>query len=184
MKPTRYLLMLPLLACTATDTWQSFAIDKRLTVELPVQATELNVAQMLPAGQTPTHTQTWVARASEGLCVVMRIPFVNVEVIRQGDTTQHRLFYDSAVKGALADENQAHLLKRTPFQIAGGIGIEIKYTALDAHTGHRRVRYMRSLVLDSIGYNLLFRPANLSDSLGLVDHAQRQRFFNSITINP
>jgi hypothetical protein len=112
----------------------------------------------------------------------MRVPTVNAQVIKQGDTAQRQFFYDNVVKGALAEEKQAHLLKRTSFQTAGGSGIEIKYTALDARTGHQRVRYMRSLILDSIGYNLIFRPADLSDSLGLVDHAQRRRFFSSITV--
>jgi hypothetical protein len=179
MKLTRYLFLLPLLAFADSNTWQSFPVDKRLTVQLPAQATEL---QMLPTGQAPAHTQTWVARAPEGLCVVMRVPIAYV--IKQSDMAQRRVFYDQVVKGALAEENQAHLLTRTSFQTAGGSGIEIKYTAVDARTGHQRVRYMRSLVVDSIGYNLLFRPADLSDSLGLVDYAQRRRFFSSITVRP
>ena len=153
-------------------------------MQLPVQAIELNVAQLLPAGQAPTHTRTWVARAREGLCVIMRVPTANAQVIKQADTAQRRAFYDSVVKGALAEEKQARLLQRASFQTAGGNGIEIKYTALDARTGHQRVRYMRSLVVDSIGYNLLFRPANLADSVGIVDHAQRRRFFSSITVKP
>ncbi len=182
MKLTRLSLLLPLLAFTASDTWQPFAIDKRLTVQLPSKATALVVGQLLPAGQAPAHTQAWVARASEGLCVIMRVPTTKAQIIKKTDIAQRRLFYDNIVKGALAEEKQAHLLKRTSFQTAGYSGIEIKYTAADARTGHQRVRYMRSLVLDSVGYNLIFRPADLSDSLGLVDHAQHHRFFDSLTI--
>ena len=182
MRLSRYLLLLPLLTFAATDAWQPFAIDSRITVQLPVQATALNVGKLLPAGQVPAHTQTWVARAPEGLCVVMRVPTINTQIIKQSDTVQRRFFYDNVVKGALAEEKQAHLLRRTSFQTAGGSGIEIKYTVLDARTGHQRLRYMRSLVLDSIGYNFIFRPADLSDSLGLIDHAQCRRFFSSITV--
>jgi hypothetical protein len=184
MSPTRYLLLVPLIGFAATDAWQRFAVDERLTVQLPGPTTALPVARLLPAGQAPAHTQTWVARASQGLCVVMRVPTANGQVIKQGDLTKRRLFYDQVVKGALMEENQAHLLTRTSFQTGGGSGVEIKYTALDARTGHRRVRYMRSLVLDSIGYNLIFRPANLADSSGLSDQAQGRRFFGSLTIKP
>lgn len=182
MNAIRYLLLLPLLACAATDVWKPFVIDRRLTVQLPTKATELNVLQLLPSSQIPAHMRTWVARASEGLCVVMRVPNARAQRIRQSDAAQRQAFYADVVKGALAVENHAYLLKRTNFQTASGSGIEIKYTALDARTGRRRIRYMRSLVVDSIGYNLIFRPANLSDSLGLVDYTQRHRFFNSITV--
>jgi hypothetical protein len=184
MRFTCYLLLLPLAAFAAVDTWQPFAIDRQLTVQLPAKATELNMAKLLPAGQAPARTRTWVAQASEGLCVVMRVPNINSQRIKQGDAAHRQVFYEDAVRGALAAENHAYLLKRTRFQTAGGNGIEIKYTALDARTGRHRVRYMRTLVVDSIGYNLIFRPANLSDSLGLVDYTQRRRFFDSITVNP
>jgi hypothetical protein len=184
MRPICYLLLLPIAAFAAADTWQPFAVDNQLAVQLPTAATELSVTQLLPADQAPAHTRTWVARASQGLCVVMRVPNINSQRIKQGDAAHRQVFYEDAVRGALAVENHAYLLKRTSFQTAGGNGIEIKYTALDARTGRRRVRYMRTLVVDSIGYNLIFRPADLTDSLGLVDYTQCRRFFNSITVRP
>jgi hypothetical protein len=184
MRCTWYLLLLPLFAATVADVWQSFAVDKILTVQMPAKAAELNMTELLRTGQAPARTRTWVAQASEGLCVVMRIPTANAQRIKQSDAAHRQVFYKDVVRGALAVENHAFLLKRTSFQTAGGDGIEIKYTALNARTGRRRVRYMRSLVVDSIGYNFIFRPANLSDSLGLVDYTQRRRFFNSITVKP
>jgi hypothetical protein len=46
MKLTRYLLLLPLLAF-ATDTWKPFVVDNRVTVQLPAQPTQIDLAKLM-----------------------------------------------------------------------------------------------------------------------------------------
>jgi hypothetical protein len=41
---------------------------------------------------------------------------------------------------------------------------------------------MRTLLVDSIGYSLIFQPMDKQDTLGLAGAEQRRRFFNSITV--
>lgn len=191
MKHLFLLTGLLLAGCSSTpnekpniDTWQPFAVDGQLTVQLPAAAKELDAGLLQNTTQFPAHTRAWMARAPEGLYVVMRIPVSNAHRIAQQDTAQRRAFYQDVVRGALAEEEHAHLLKHSYFQTAGGSGVEIMYTAWDAVSGQRRVRYMRSLSLDSIGYNLIFRPTDKLDSTGTAGNAQRRRFFDSITVKP
>jgi hypothetical protein len=175
MKITRYLLLLPLLAFT-TDIWQPFAVDNRVTVQLPGQPTLVDVAKL--TGKPVGHLQFWVLRAPEGIYQIMRIP--SGTSISRTDTVNRRSFYQGLLSSLLSDE-QGQLLGSVPFTTTAGSGMEYKYRGLHQGTGKRVVKHVRSLVADSIGYTLMFTPTDPKDSLGLMSAEQRRRFYNSLT---
>jgi hypothetical protein len=179
------LLLFPLLAF-ATDTWRPFVVDKMLTVQLPAAATEVNLSKLLPLDQTqriPVYTRMWVVRTKEGMCGIMRIPNPDKLRINKNDTAQRRAFYERVERSALIEAN-ARLLTHTTFSTAGNTGIEFKYLAPNESSGQYNVSYTRSLVLDSVSYSLIFRPANPTDLSGRSGAEQRRRFFNSIIVKP
>ena len=178
MKKVYLLALLPLLAFTLLD-WQSFAVDKRLIVQLPAPPSEVNLAKVAPA-QAAAHARMWALRAPEAIYLVMRLP---TGFINKGDTASRSAYYAGVLSAVLQDE-RGQLVSRTSFPTAGGAGVEIKYKALSQFTGRRAIKYMRVLLADSIGYTLLFQPTDKQDSLGLGGAEQRRRFFSSITVKP
>jgi hypothetical protein len=179
MKLTRHLLLLPLLSFAA-DTWQSFAVDGLVTVQLPSQPTELDVAKLAP-GRNMRGTRVWLVQAPEGFYQVIRT--AGGTHITRADTTGRRFFY-KGVAYSIVHNRQGQLLSSTPFSTAGGAGMEFKYRGIHQGTGKRVISYTRSLVLDSITYALNFIPTDKTDSLGLAGAEQRRRFFNSIMVKP
>ncbi len=174
-----YLLALPLLAFTA-DAWQPFAVDRLVTVQLPSQPTELDMAKMAP-GRNMLGTRAWVLQAPEGFYQVIRAA-VGTNITRS-DTTGRRFFY-KGIAYSLVHNRHGELLSSTPFPTAGGAGMEFKYRGVHQGTGKRVISYTRSLVLDSITYTLNFLSTDKADSLGLAGAEQRRRFFNSIAVKP
>jgi hypothetical protein len=175
---TRYLLLLPLLAFTA-DTWQSFAIDNRVTVQLPSQPTQVDLAKL--TGKSVGHLRLWALRTPEGIYQIMRMP--TGTFISRADTASRRSFYQGFLSSVLSDE-QGQLLSRMPFATNAGAGMEYKYRGLHQGTGKRVVKHVRSLVTDSVGYTLIFTPTDPKDSLGLASAEQRRHFYNSLTVKP
>jgi hypothetical protein len=178
MKKVYLLALLPLLAFTLVD-WQSFAIDKRLIVQLPTPPAEVNLTKVAPA-QAAAHARMWALRAAEAVYLVVRLP---TGLIGKSDTTSRRSYYAGVLSAVLQDE-RGQLISQTSFPTAGGAGMEIKYKAMSQVTGKKAIKYMRFLLVDSIGYSLLFQPTDKQDSLGLASAEQRRRFFNSITVKP
>ena len=123
MKLLYPLLLLPLLAFTAADTWQPFALDSRVAVELPTPPTELDFAKLAPT-MKPDHTRVWIVRSPEGIYQLMRIP--NHGLISRTDTAGRRAFYAGVLSSFMRNE-QGQLLLRTPFPTPGGAGVEFKY---------------------------------------------------------
>ena len=179
MKPTLLLLLLPLLPIAA-DTWQPFAVDQRVSLQLPAPPTEADLTKLIPGGKAG-HTRLWTLQAPEGLYQVLRIP--SKGVIAKLDTAGRNSYYAGVLSLVLRNE-QGRLLARTPFPTAGGGGMEFKYNGVHRGTGKRVVKYSRYLVLDSIGYSLNFIPTDRLDSLGLAGNEQRRHFFNSIVVKP
>lgn len=179
MKPVLLLLLLPFLPIAA-DTWQSFAVDTRVTVQLPAPPTEADMAKLVPGGKAG-RTRLWMLQAPEGLYQVLRIP--SKGTIAKQDTAARSSYYAGVLSSVLRNE-QGRLLARTPFPTTGGVGMEFKYNGVHRGTGKRVIKYTRYLVLDSIGYSLNFIPADRLDSLGLAGNEQRRRFFNSIVVKP
>lgn len=175
----RYLLLLPVLAFVA-DTWQPFAIDQHVAVQLPAQPTEADLAKLAP-GQNLHHMRMWMARAPEGVCQVMRIP--GTATISQADTAGRRAFYAGTLTSLMRNE-KGQLLSVTPFPTPAGAGIEFKYKGVHRGTGKRVIKYGRSLLIDSVTYALNFLPIDNQDSTGMAGNEQRRRFFNSITVSP
>jgi hypothetical protein len=173
------LLLLPLFAFTA-DTWQPFAIDSRVSLQLPTHPTELDFAKLAPT-RKPDHTRIWLLRAPEGTYQVMRLP--NNGTISGTDTAGRRAFYAGVLTSVMRNES-GQLLLITPFPTVAGAGMEYKYKAMHKGTGKRVIKYTRILLADSIAYTLNFVPIDRQDSLGIAGAEQRHRFFNSITVKP
>jgi hypothetical protein len=94
------LLLLPLFAFTA-DTWQPFAVDSRVSLQLPTQPTELDFAKLAPT-RKPDHTRIWLLRAPEGTYQVMRLP--NSRTISGTDTADRRAFYARVLTSVMRNE--------------------------------------------------------------------------------
>jgi hypothetical protein len=180
MKLTRYLLLLPLLAFTAADNWQPFAIDQHVAVQLPTPPAEADLAKLAP-GQNLHHMRMWMARAPEGIYQVIRIPAT--ATISQADTAGRRAFYAGTLASLMRNE-KGQLLVLTHFATSAGAGIEYKYKSVHRATGKHVIKYGRSLLADSVAYALNFLPTDNQDSTGMAGNAQRRRFFNSITVKP
>jgi hypothetical protein len=176
MKKVYLLALFPLLAFTSVD-WQSFTIDKRFAIQLPAPPTEVNLAKIAPA-QAAAHARMWALRAPEAIYLLVRLP---TGLIGKSDTASRSSYYAGVLSAVLQDE-RGQLISRTPFPTAGGAGVEFKYKALSQLAGKPAVKYMRTLLVDSIGYSLIFQPMDKQDTLGLAGAEQRRRFFNSITV--
>ncbi|MEJ7663517.1 MAG: hypothetical protein WKG07_30210 [Hymenobacter sp.] len=125
-----------MLAFPAADTWQSFAIDQHVAVQLPTQPTEMDLAKLAP-GQNLNHMRMWVARTPEGIYQVMRMPAATT--ISQTDTAKRRSFYAGMLSSFLRNE-KGQLLSLTPFPTPAGAGIEFKYKAIHRGTGKHVIK--------------------------------------------
>jgi hypothetical protein len=179
MKPLLLLLLLPFLPIAA-DTWQPFAIDQRVTVQFPRPPAAINLAKLTQSRQLG-HMRAWMLRASEGTYQVLRTH--SKSMLGKQDTARRRSFYAGGLSALLQSE-RGQLVAQTFFSTAGGEGVEYKYKATERDTGKRTIKFMRCLVVDSIGYSLNFVAADKLDTLGLAGNEQRRRFFNSITVKP
>lgn len=187
MKLTCFLFALPLLAF-APDVWQPLKVDKALAIQLPATAEEINFYSWLSPAElrklpSSRRIRMWVARTPQSMCAVMRIPNPDKQRVSKQDTPQRRAFYERVERNSVA-EAHGQLLTHTTFSVAGLTGIAFTYSAPNANSGQQDLFYTRSLVLDSICYSLIFRPASPSAAVGHASTDQRVRFFNSITVKP
>ncbi|GAB2941288.1 hypothetical protein GCM10027048_02200 [Hymenobacter coalescens] len=172
-------LCLPLLALTTTDSWAPFAIDEQVSVELPTPPQEIDAAKL---GLQLPNTRLLMAQDTVGLYQLTRLELTAAQAATtQGEAARQR-FYDGVVKGALNGQQDAVLLARTPFQTAGGDGIELKMRARHKGTGKLVVKFSRALLVGRIGYTLTFLPLDKADTAGVSGSAQRQRYFNSLVV--
>lgn len=182
MKLTRYLLLIPLVAFVPPSKWQPFAIDKQVVVQVPTQPSEANIDKLATAHHY-SPTRVWTVKAPEGTYFIIRTAGKASESIGRQNTTQRQALYNSVIQAALQSDRGV-LLTRTFFATAGGNGCEVKYKGTHPLTQRRVIKYLRYLVVDSIGYSFQLLPSNPYDSLGLAGAEQRRRFYNSITVKP
>jgi hypothetical protein len=182
MKFPRYLLLLPLAAFVPPNTWQPFAIDKQVAVLVPTRPSEADIDKLAKAHRY-SPTRVWTTKAPEGTYFIIRTAGKTSESIGRQNSAQRQALYTSIIQAALQSD-KGKLLTRISFPTAGGPGCEVKYRGTHPLTQRRVVKYLRYLVVDSIGYSFQFLPANPNDSLGLAGAEQRHRFFNSITVKP
>lgn len=157
--------------------WRPFVLDSHLTVELPAKAKYFGPTE---TGQVLA-VRSWATRTPQAGFFIVRVP--TMLPVTKGDTAQRHRYYRSLIKSTLTDTH-SRLLSRTTFLTAGIDGVELKLRSIDNVTGSPTIRYMRSIVLGSFGYDLLFQSATPNDSVDSVCNAQRRRFFNSITVKP
>lgn len=149
---------------------------------MPTPPSEANIDKLATAHHY-SPTRVWTSRTPEGAYFIIRTAGRASESIGRQNSTQRQALYSIIIQAALQSD-QGELLTRTAFPTAGGAGCEVKYKGTHPLTQRRIVKYLRYLVVDSVGYSFQFLPANPYDSLGLAGAEQRRRFFNSITVKP
>jgi hypothetical protein len=179
MKKRYFLALLPLVAFSLSD-WQVFSIDNHVTVQVPTQPEEMDLAKVGLADKKAMMS-IFNARDAEAFYQIIKVTDLGIE---SGPTevTERQKFYTGVVKGLLNQQGGA-LLERTAFKTAAGEGIEIKYKAFDKRLGKQAIRYCRSLLAGKTSYSFNFITLD-SDTTGTSGAEQRRRYFNSITVKP
>lgn len=98
------------------------------------------------------------------------------------DTTGRAIRYAHAE--ATLKEGHVQDVVARPFTVGGIEGREFTYKRFRPTTGQLEPTYMRTLVLDSVSYALLFLPNRQADILRFTNEGQQRRFFNSTTVKP
>jgi hypothetical protein len=181
MKPSHLCLaLLPLLGFSWL-AWLPFAVDRRVSVQLPRRPTEIDRRQLAPPTD-PRRPRGWMVEGLEGKYFVLRS--LTRPRLGRGDTLRRRALYDSLAAVALRSVQKGHLLNTTFFSTNGGTGCEIQYRGTSRYTHRRVVSVVRLLAVDSCCYSFSFLPAGPEDSVGVTGAAYRRRFFNSIQVKP
>lgn len=174
------LLLVPFVSAAFAE-WLPFPVDNHVSVQLPSHPTEIDLRKLMPAAAMQ-HARLWALRAPEGVYMVMRLR-IGIGSITQRDTAGRRDYYAGVMQAVLHDE-QGQPISRSYFSTPAGAGLELKYKGRHQATGKQVLKYIRSLVVDSVGYSLNFIPTDQQDSLGLAGNEQRRRFFNSLVATP
>jgi hypothetical protein len=180
-KPYLQALLLVPFVSAAFAEWVPFTVDKHVAVQLPSQPTEIDLAKLMPSAAMQ-HARLWALRAPEGVYMLMRLRTGSAS-ISQRDTAGRRDYYAGVIQAVLQDEH-GQPLTRSYFATPAGAGAEFQYKGRHQVTGKQVIKYIRTLVIDSVGYSLNFIPTDQQDSLGLAGNAQRRRFFNSLLVKP
>jgi hypothetical protein len=175
-----YLLILLSLTACRLPHWQQFALDGRITVELPGQPYVLNPYKVKVV-KHPARMKIWVLRTLGGTYQLFRSVNPAMHITAQ-DTTGRALRYARAQATLKADHAQDIVAR--PFTVAGIEGRAFTYKRYRPTTGQLEPVYMRTLLLDSVSYALMFVPTSQVSILGWAGDRQQRRFFNSITIKP
>jgi hypothetical protein len=168
------LLTFSLASFTAFD-WQPFAVDQRVTVDLPAKPTEAKAAP----GKKVGRTRVWMLQAPEGVYQIMRMP----TGLAQADEAARNSFYEGLIAFTMRQE-QGQLVLITAFPTDAGPSLEYKYRVVRKGTRRHLTKIVRTLVVDSVAYSLQFVPSDQQDSLGLAGATQRNRFYNSLAVKP
>jgi hypothetical protein len=179
VKHTCLFALLSLTACKLPHR-QQFALDTRVTVELPGQPHVLNPYKVR-AVKHPERMKIWVLRTLGGTYQLLRSVNPAMHITAQ-DTTGRAIRY--ARTEATLKEDQVQDIVARPFIVGGIEGRDFTYKSFRPTTGQLKPTYMRTLILDSVSYVLLFLPNSQASILSLVENHQQQRFFNSITVKP
>lgn len=193
MKKPYYLLLLlvgsfSLAAFTLAD-WVSFALDERVSVQLPAQPTELALSKTLSPEQSKTvspeqvkNNHVYVTKDAYGAYqVVQSATSLSAEKTALAATRAN--FYQRILQGVLKHEHGT-LIAQSTFPTAGGEGLEITYRYLRKGTGKPVITVARHLLVGTISYGFYFVPLDQQDSTGTSGHQQRRRFFESIAVKP
>jgi hypothetical protein len=175
-----YLLALLFLAACKLPHRQQFALDTRVTVELPGQPYVLNPNKVRTV-KHPEHMKIWWLRTLGGMYLLYRT--LNPKLHIAADDTVSRSLHYERVQTILKSEHAQGIVAR-PFLVAGIEGRDFTYKSFRRSTGKIETRYMRSLLLDSVSYVLLFIPTSQVGIIGYASDSQRRRFFNSMTVKP
>ena len=123
----------------------------------------------------------WVLRTLGGTYHLFRSVNPAMRIMAH-DTTSRKAQYARA-EVALRKEHAQDIVA-SPFTVSGVEGRDFAYKSFRRSTGELEPRYMRSLVVDSVSYVLLFLPTSQTGILSFAGDSQRRHFFNSITVKP
>ncbi|MDO7884293.1 hypothetical protein [Hymenobacter cheonanensis] len=179
MKHLYLLALLSLTACKLPHR-QQFALDARVTVELPNQPHALNPYKVRTV-KHPERMKIWVLRTLGGTYQLLRSVNPAVHIAAQDTTSRARGY--ARVEATLKAEHAQNVVAR-PFTVGGIEGREFTYNSFQHSTGKLEPRCMRSLVLDSVSYVFLFLPTNREVIPDFIGDRQQRLFLNSITVNP
>ncbi|MFD2719704.1 hypothetical protein ACFST9_13330 [Hymenobacter monticola] len=193
MKKSHFLLWLLVgglsLAAFARADWVTFALDERVSVQLPVQPTELAVAKTLSPEQAKTLSPEQVKNNHVYLTTDAYGTYQVVQSATGFSAEQAALaatraaFYQRMLQGVLRHEHGT-LLAQSPFPTAGGEGVEFAYRHVSRGSGKPVLAVARHLLVGTTSYGFTFTPRDQQDSTGTSGNAQRRRFFDSIVVKP
>jgi hypothetical protein len=175
-----YLLTLLFLPACKLPHRQQFALDARVAVELPGRPYSLNPSKV-KAVKHPEHMKIWFLRTLGGSYQLLRS--VNPAMHITAQDTMGRAARYARAEATLRKEHAQDIVAR-PFTVAGMEGRDFTYKSFRRSTQELESRYMRSLLVDSVSYVLLFVPTSQTGILGFAGENQQLRFFNSITVKP
>ena len=175
-----YLPTLLFLAACKFPHQQPFAIDQRVTVELPGQPHPRSAAKSSKL-QHPERMKIWLLNTLGGTYHLLRAANPTMHIAAR-DTLEQEAYYNRKI--VALKKRKAQLIACRPFSIAGVKGRDLIYRS---HASTKPVLvYSRDFVLDSVGYTLNFFPTSQEEEgiVAAVGAEQRRHFFNSITVKP
>ena len=169
------LVLLPLTGCRL-PTWQLFALDERVVVELPGRPQAIATQQFAKL-KHPECMKAWGLRTLGGTYQLMRT--VNPAArLGAGATREREAYYDRRER-AFRKRN-AQIFTSRSFTIGGVTGRELVYKS--HATPVPTLIYSRTLALDSVSYTVNFTPAYPGGVFAWPGIEQRRRFFDSVRI--
>ncbi|MDO7884285.1 hypothetical protein [Hymenobacter cheonanensis] len=179
-----YMLALLFLASCALSDWQTFAVDKHVTVQLPEQPKLVDVSGMpFPSSATrqiATSPSVRVFSAKGNSCVYGIIVNSNALPAVPRQPFERDLFYTNGIQNVLEREHNA-LLARSTFFTRAGKGVEVTFSNKSSSTNQVFIQHLRTVLVGRASYTFSFlaRDDNAASAT-----EQRHRFFNSITVKP
>lgn len=147
--------------------WVSFAIDERMSVQLPAQPQEKDMAS--------SPVKMYTTQDSVGTYVVMR-----TVLGKSFKGSQRTEYYDSLFKG-FAESAKGEMIGPSVFTVAGFGGTDFSAKFNNPKTGQPMRVYVRCLLVDNVAYMLQFVP---TDANGMRSQSQSKAFFSSMLLKP
>lgn len=172
------LLLSPLLACMAADTWQPFIIDEHVTVSLPGQPKQADTSAMNKPSINRVVTGFQLV-SKEGLYSILRM--TNAVPSATLTPAQRDTFYVRGLRDVLSSR-RGILLTQATFTTAAGTGVEYKTRALSNATKKALTRYTRNLLVGATVYTFMFTSLDPADTTSASQSQDSRRFFDSVTV--
>lgn len=157
-------------------------VDEQVSVEVPTQPLGIGLTSLSSTNKL-LHPIAVSSQDTSGVYQIVRAD-ISSDVPQSFFEGKEGLkaYYDWVVPH-IVENGHGVLLKRSSFTTVAGEGVEMKYRVLHQSTKRPVLIYRRFLLLGRVVYTFGFTPPNQLDSIGNSSAKQRERFFNSITVN-